>query len=121
MPGAPSYGQPSVFFRLFQAGRSCRVYYRDTPLALLFDDQRVGDESAGYDPRPNDYPFVLFGGFADHVLPPPAIPPDVHQEEYTFDRLGVRVPAALVSPWLARQVVDAPCDYTSLLRSLTEK
>lgn len=189
MGGAPNYGQPSVFFRLFQAGRSCRVYYGDTPLALLFDDQRVGDEAAGYDPRPNYYPFVMFehhaggkekdfpdfafiepryvgfapnddhpphdpfngqrliarvynalranaalwkttmlvvlfdehGGFADHVSPPAAVPPDDHHEEYAFDRLGVRVPAVLVSPWLTRQVSDAPCDHTSLLRSLTEK
>jgi phospholipase C len=189
MPGLPNYGQPSVFLRLFQAGRSCRVYYGDTPLALLFDDQRVGDEAAGYDPRPNYYPFARFehhtagkekdfpdfafiepryvgfapnddhpphdpnngqrliarvynalranaalwkttllvilydehGGFADHVPPPVAIPPDAHHDEYTFDRLGVRVPAVLVSPWLPRQVVDAPCDHTSLLRSLIEK
>jgi phospholipase C len=189
MPGAPNYRQPSLFFRLFQAGRSCRVYYGDTPLALLFDDQRVGDEAAGYDPRANYYPFVLFehgaagkeqnfpdfalveprylgfapnddhpphdpfngqrliarvynalransalwkttllvilydehGGFADHVSPPMAVPPDDHREEYAFDRIGVRVPVVLVSPWLARQVVDAPCDHTSLLRSLTEK
>jgi phospholipase C len=189
MPGLPNYEQPSVFFRLFQVGRSCRIYYGDTPLALLFDDQRVGDEAAGYDPRPNYYPFAGFehhaagkemdfpdftriepryvgfapnddhpphdpnnsqrliarvynalranpalwkttllvilydehGGFADHVPPPVGIPPDAHHDEYTFDRLGVRVPAVLVSPWLARQVVDAPCDHTSLLRSLTEK
>lgn len=189
MPGPPNYGQPSVFFRLFQSGRSCRVYYGDTPLALLLDDQRVGDEAAEYDPRSNYYPFAAFehhaagkeknfpdfafiepryvslapnddhpphdpfngqrlitrvynalrgnaalwrtvllvilydehGGFADHVPPPPTIPPDDHHEEYTFDRLGVRVPAVLVSPWLARQVNDALCDHTSLLRSLTEK
>lgn len=189
MGGSPNYGQSSVFLRLFQAGRSCRVYYGDVPLALLFDDQRVGDEAAGYKPNINYYPFFLFehhargkeknfpefvfiepryvgfapnddhpphdpfngqrliakvynalransalwkttlfailydehGGFADHVSPPTAIPPDGAHDEYTFDRLGVRVPAVLVSPWLARQVVDAPCDHTSLLRSLTEK
>jgi phospholipase C len=43
---------------------------------------------------------VLFdehGGFYDHVPPPVAIPPDHNQQEYTFDRLGVRVPAILVS------------------------
>jgi phospholipase C len=61
------------------------------------------------------------GGFADHVSPPRAEPPDEHQEEYTFDRLGVRVPAVLVSPWLAPQVCDEMFDHTSLLRALTEK
>lgn len=166
MPGNPNYGQPSLFFRLFQAGRSCRVYFGDVPLALLFDDQRVGDEAAGYQPKVNYYFFPLFehhahgkekdfpefaliepryvsfapnddhpphdpfngqrliarvynalrandalwkttlfvilydehGGFADHVPPPTAIAPDANHGEYTFDRLGVRVPAVLVSP-----------------------
>src|SRR5215510_11776822 len=28
------------------------------------------------------------GGFYDHVSPPPAIPPDDHPEEYTFDQMG---------------------------------
>jgi phospholipase C len=189
MPGLPNYGQPSVFLRLFQADRSCRVYYGDVPLALLLDDQRVGDEAAGYDPRPNYYRFASFehhaagkernfpdfafieprylslapnddhpphdplngqrliariynairanaalwrttllvilydehGGFADHIVPPAAIPPDNHREEYTFDQFGVRVPAVFISPWLTDQVVDATCDHTSLLRSLTEK
>jgi phospholipase C len=189
MPGVPSYGQPSLFLRLFQAGRSSRVYYGDVPLALLLDDQRVGDEAAGYQPRTSYYPFAVFehhargkeksfpdfalieprylgfapnddhpphdpfngqrliariynairandalwkstllvilydegGGFADHVPPPSTVAPDASLDEYTFDRLGVRVPVVLVSPWLARQVVHAPCDHTSLLRSLTEK
>src|SRR5262249_25999387 len=179
MPGLPNYSQPSLFLRLFQAGRTCRVYYGDVPLALLLDDQRVGDEAAGYDPRPNYYPFALFehhtrgresnfpdfvfiepryvgaapnddhpphdplngqrliarvynalransalwrttllvilydehGGFADHVSPPPSIAPDEHHEEYTFDQLGVRVPAVFISPWLAPQVVDGLCDH----------
>src|SRR5262249_12997732 len=34
---------------------------------------------------------VLFdehGGFYDHVAPPVAVPPDHHQEEYSFDQLG---------------------------------
>jgi len=53
--------------------------------------------------------------------PPTAVPPDVEHSEYTFDRLGVRVPVVLVSPWITRQVVDLQCDHTSLLRSLTEK
>src|SRR5579862_4507594 len=45
--------------------------------------------------------FDEHGGFYDHVPPPPAEPPDAHQEEYTFDQLGVRVPALLISPWVA--------------------
>lgn len=67
---------------------------------------------------------VLFdehGGFFDHVPPPPAVPPDEHQEEYTFDRLGVRVPAVLVSPWVSKRVEDTQFDHTSLLKYLSNK
>jgi phospholipase C len=58
------------------------------------------------------------GGFYDHVAPPAGVPPDAHHEEYTFDRLGVRVPVVLVSPWIAPQVVHTRVDHTALLRSL---
>jgi len=61
------------------------------------------------------------GGYYDHVSPPAAVPPDHHQEEFTFDRLGVRVPAILVSPYAKKQVVNAQFDHTSLLRYVVEK
>jgi phospholipase C len=61
------------------------------------------------------------GGFYDHVVPPSAVPPDDHHEEYSFDRLGVRVPAILVSPWVERRVDKTQFDHTSLLKYLTEK
>lgn len=61
------------------------------------------------------------GGFYDHVEPPAAIPPDDHREEYAFDRLGVRVPALLISPWVDRCVDPTQFDHTSLLRYLTDK
>jgi phospholipase C len=56
------------------------------------------------------------GGIYDHV-PPPACMPDgfVAQPKdtgtgapFTFDRLGVRVPAVLVSPWVPRGTVVSP-------------
>jgi phospholipase C len=55
------------------------------------------------------------------VSPPAAIPPDHHQEEFNFDRLGVRVPAILVSPYAAQGVVKTQFDHTSLLRYLIDK
>jgi phospholipase C len=67
---------------------------------------------------------VLFdehGGFYDHVSPPPAVPPDEHHEEYSFDRLGVRVPAVLVSPWVSKRVEKTQFDHTSLLKYLVNK
>ncbi len=67
--------------------------------------------------------FVLYdehGGFYDHVPPPAAVPPDQYQDKFTFDRLGIRVPALLVSPWVDRRVISTKFDHTSLLKYLTE-
>lgn len=61
------------------------------------------------------------GGFYDHVTPPAATPPDDHHEEYTFDQLGVRVPAILVSPWAERRVEHTLFDHTSVLKYLIDK
>jgi phospholipase C len=65
--------------------------------------------------------FDEHGGFYDHVSPPAAVPPDEFTSEYAFDRLGVRVPALLISPWLARGVDHTVFDHTSLLRYLSDK
>lgn len=56
------------------------------------------------------------GGFFDHVTPPAAVAPDDHTEHFSFDRLGFRVPAVLVSPMLDPGVVSTVFDHTSLLR-----
>ncbi|MGE3277288.1 MAG: alkaline phosphatase family protein [Vicinamibacterales bacterium] len=68
------------------------------------------------------------GGIYDHV-PPPACPPDgfVAQPESTgtgrpflFDRLGVRVPAVLVSPWVPRgTVVNQIFEHASIPGTVT--
>ena len=64
------------------------------------------------------------GGFYDHVPPPKADPPDKHvwqkgTARFDFDRLGVRVPAVLVSPWLDPAVLDEPeFDHGSIVASL---
>jgi phospholipase C len=60
------------------------------------------------------------GGIYDHVPPPSCLPdgfsatPDqtgVPGLTFLFDRLGVRVPAILVSPWIAKgTVVPGPED-----------
>jgi phospholipase C len=53
------------------------------------------------------------GGFFDHVVPPTNVPnPDglnATDDPFDFTRLGVRVPAVLVSPWVAKgTVLHAP-------------
>jgi len=53
------------------------------------------------------------GGIYDHVPPPPCTPDGFVAQpaqtktgkEFQFDRLGVRVPAILVSPWIPRHTV----------------
>lgn len=61
------------------------------------------------------------GGFFDHIEPEPIDPPDEHTDEYTFNRLGVRVPALLISPWVAKHVHQTRFDHTSLLKYVVDK
>jgi phospholipase C len=61
------------------------------------------------------------GGFFDHVFPPKAVPPDKNIREYSFAQYGPRVPALLVSPWVAPGVIATVFDHTSLLKYLVEK
>lgn len=65
--------------------------------------------------------FDEHGGFYDHVPPPTAQPPDDFGKLFDFRQLGVRVPAILISPWLARGVDHTIFDHTSLLKYLTGK
>jgi len=62
------------------------------------------------------------GGFYDHVSPPLAIAPgDGNAPEFDFTRLGVRVPAILVSPYIPRGVVDhTDYDHSSVCATLKE-
>ena len=69
--------------------------------------------------------FVLLydehGGFYDHVAPPASVVPDTTSghAKFGFDRLGVRVPAILVSPWVGEGVADhTTYDHTSLPATL---
>lgn len=73
---------------------------------------------------------ILFdehGGTFDHVPPPSTVSPDgvtvsnLGGWSFGFDRLGVRVPAVLVSPWIGQQVCSTVFDHTSLLRTLMEQ
>jgi phospholipase C len=64
------------------------------------------------------------GGYYDHVSPPPAVVPDAIAPQLGpgdvaagFDRLGVRVPAVVVSPWARPHFVSHTThDHTSILR-----
>ncbi|MDQ3982775.1 MAG: phosphoesterase [Actinomycetota bacterium] len=69
--------------------------------------------------------FDEHGGFYDHAWPPAATPPgDVAVDDYDhhgfkFDQLGVRVPALVISPHVARGVIDhTTYDHTSILATV---
>jgi phospholipase C len=63
------------------------------------------------------------GGFYDHVDPPAAVRPDNRTDAtgFKFDRLGLRVPTILLSPWLDQGVINDTFDHTSLLKFLLDK
>jgi phospholipase C len=69
------------------------------------------------------------GGIYDHVVPPSCVadqfPAPANSTgtgmEFKFDRLGVRVPAILVSPWIPRgTVVDRVFDHASIPATITK-
>ena len=61
------------------------------------------------------------GGFYDHVAPGATVPPDDCGNADDFKRLGVRVPALLISPMLQAGVCNSIFDHTSLLRFVSER
>ena len=96
--------------RVYEALRNSR-YWADTVLLITFDEH---------------------GGFFDHVAPPAATPPgDAEryadgQHPFAFDRLGVRVPAIVVSPYTRANTVlgqgpqDA-LDHSAILKTLEKR
>jgi len=55
------------------------------------------------------------GGFYDHVEPKAATPPDDQTEFFNFETYGVRVPAVVASPLIARGTIDhAIYDHSSI-------
>ena len=67
------------------------------------------------------------GGSYDHVPPPPATPPaSAPTAPFNFDRYGVRVPAVIVSPYVAQGTVlrpagNVPYDHTSIAATLRKQ
>lgn len=81
---------------------------------------------------PNTVLLIVYdehGGIFDHVPPPPCPKDSFHSSQvdpgtgqpFQFDRLGVRVPAILVSPWIqAGTVVDRVFDHASIPATITK-
>lgn len=66
------------------------------------------------------------GGFFDHVAPPAAVAPGDtaptgghNKYGFTFEQLGPRVPAVVISPWIPKNVVDHRLyDHSSIPASI---
>ena len=97
-------------------------------LARIYNAIRSSSSSDGSN-WSNTLLMVVFdehGGTYDHVPPPAATPPDpasaAGQMGFRFDRLGVRLPAIAISPWVSeRTVVNDVHHHTSVIRTLRER
>lgn len=70
--------------------------------------------------------FDEHGGCYDHVPPPKAVPPGSEpkpgEHGFCFDRLGIRVPTILVSPWIPPGHVEhTEFCHTSLIKTVTQR
>jgi phospholipase C len=92
-------GGQTLLAQVYNALRANEELWNSTLLVVLYDEH---------------------GGFYDHVEPPATVAPDHHTEEFAFARLGVRVPAVLVSPWVGNGVFSEVMDHTSLLKFLID-
>jgi phospholipase C len=68
------------------------------------------------------------GGFYDHVAPPAAQKPnDKHPDDnhnvngFVFDKYGPRVPAVVISPWIAKNTIDHRVYDHSSIPATTER
>ncbi len=102
--------------------------------SVVAGDQLIGEvyEALSRGPRwERTLLVILFdehGGTYDHWPPPAATPPHAEppwplEHGFRFDRLGVRVPAIFVSPWISPGTVlraegPVPFDHSSVLRTL---
>ncbi len=136
---------PSAFFTQAQAGTLPQVVFVDPhlgsqapaqndehpPSDIQVGEQFVSQVVLALFASPQWPHLVLFltydehGGLYDHVAPPPACPPDDiapilapgDQTKGGFDRLGVRVPMIVVSPYTRPAFVSHVVhDHTSVLR-----
>ena len=94
-------------------------------LSRVYDTMRGAAAPTGS----NAFNTVLFvgwdepGGTYDHVAPGPVAPPNPNaapgQLGFAFDRSGYRVPAVIVSPWIAAgSVITEEYRHTSLIATL---
>ncbi len=86
----------SLIATVYNAIRNNASLWRSTALLIVYDEH---------------------GGIYDHVPPPSCMPDGATdpQTGFKFDRLGVRVPAVLVSPWIPEGTVISPLNGNGLI------
>jgi phospholipase C len=97
-------------------------------LARIYDAIRSSSSPSGSNYL-NTLFMVLFdehGGTYDHLASPAANPPDptapAGQMDFAFNRLGIRIPALAISPWIPEQtVVNDTYRNTSMIRTMRER
>ena len=99
------------------------VAHGERLIARIYDAVRAGP---GWEKTLLIVTYDEHGGFFDHVPPPKTVAPDGwrHREfrSFNFSRLGPRVPAVLVSPWIEPGTVDHQIyDHTAIIKSLRER
>ncbi|KAI8365959.1 phosphoesterase [Radiomyces spectabilis] len=112
-----TYIEPALF------GVDQRLRNDQHPHAGSFYDIRRGElfykqvyEALRASPQWNNLLFLLVwdehGGFFDHVAPPTDVanPDGITDPSFDFTRLGIRVPAILISPWIPKGLLIPQTD-----------
>jgi phospholipase C len=95
--------------------------------ALLFNIFTALTKSPGWDSTLFIVTFDEHGGTFDHAVPPSAVSPDgivipkgqLGYSGFPFDRLGVRVPAVVISPLIeAGTISNTVYDHTSIIKTV---
>jgi len=111
--GSVAAGEAFIKY-VYETIRNCPPVWKDSLLIVTYDEH---------------------GGFFDHQNPPGATAPgdapiNHSRAEYPrdckFDRLGVRVPTVVVSPWIDRALIGSNCypglsfDHSSIVRTVRD-
>jgi len=90
---------------------------------LLFDVFTALTQSKEWDSTLLIVLFDEHGGTFDHVAPPSAVPPDTMKDpstDFPFNRLGIRVPAVVISPLIDEFTIsNTVYDHTSVIRTVS--
>jgi phospholipase C len=117
-------------FAVFDTGAPTNALYGDK---LIYDIYTALRESDYWEKTLFVITFDEHGGCFDHQPPPPAVSPDgivieANKEcdgqgsNFDFRRLGVRVPAVLVSPWIEQGTIcHTQFDHTSIIKTASNK